>query len=183
MSDLRVALLRGINVGKAKRIAMAELRALVESLGYDNVRTLLNSGNVVFSAPTRVEDEVAAARIEQAIEKMLGITSRVTVLGPSAFAAVVRENPLVAVATDSSRLMVSVFRTEADRARLVPLTTMEWAPDQLALGARAAYLWCPSGILESRLSAALVRILGDSVTTRNWSTVSKLWALVGAPDR
>ena len=182
MSDLRVALLRGINVGKAKRIAMAELRALVESLGYGDVRTLLNSGNVVFSAPKRVDDEGAAERIELAIEDTLGITSRVTVLGASAFAAVVHENPLVAVATEPSRLMVSVFRTAAERVRLLPLTTMEWAPDQLALGSRAAYLWCPSGILESRLSAALVRILGDSVTTRNWSTVSKLWALVGTPE-
>jgi uncharacterized protein (DUF1697 family) len=183
VSDLRVALLRGINVGKAKRVAMADLRALVESLGYGDVRTLLNSGNVVFSAPERVDDEGAAKRIEQGIEGTLGITSRVIVLGPSAFAAVVHENPLVAVATDPSRLMVTVFRSAADRARLVPLTTMEWAPDQLALGTRAAYLWCPSGILESRLSVALVRMLGDSATTRNWSTVSKLWALVGPSER
>src|SRR5688572_4013562 len=76
-SEQYVALLRGINVGTAKRVAMADLRALVEGLGYQNVRTLLNSGNVVFGGPSASPGAVAA-RIERAFEGRLGFPSKVT---------------------------------------------------------------------------------------------------------
>ena len=78
MAASHVALLRGINVGTAKRVAMADLRGVLTGLGYDDVRTLLNSGNVVFSAPPRSGDP--SKRIEKEIEKKLGVSSRVTVL-------------------------------------------------------------------------------------------------------
>ena len=78
MPGRMVALLRGINVGKAKRIAMAELRAVVEGLGYGDVKTLLNSGNVVFNTPD--PDPIKTAdQIETAIARVLGVASRVTV--------------------------------------------------------------------------------------------------------
>ena len=71
-----VGLIRGINVGRAKRVAMADLRALVEGLGYGDVRTLLNSGNVVFTAP-RTTTARAAARIEEGLATQLGVPARV----------------------------------------------------------------------------------------------------------
>jgi uncharacterized protein (DUF1697 family) len=173
----QVALLRGINVGRAKRIAMADLRAVVESLGHSDVRTLLNSGNVVFaSAPARPER--LAASIEQAVERRLGVSARVTVLAGAALAEVVAENPLREVATDDSRLLVAFLRDPAAaRARLAGLASRDWGSDAFALGARAAYLWCAGGILDSDLSQAVGRLLGDGVTTRNWTTVTKLHAL------
>ena len=79
MAGRYVALLRGINVGTAKRVAMTEFRALVEKLGYSEVRTLLNSGNVVFSA-AKAEPRKAALRIQAALEGKLGISARVTVI-------------------------------------------------------------------------------------------------------
>jgi len=79
VSERRVALLRGINVGRAKRLAMADLRALVEDLGYGDVRTLLNSGNIIFTVP-RTKRGDAAARIEKAIASRLGVSARVYVL-------------------------------------------------------------------------------------------------------
>ena len=69
MAGRHVALLRGINVGTAKRVAMADLRALVEGLGYGDVSTLLNSGNVVFTVPAKAAKTSPATRIEQALEK------------------------------------------------------------------------------------------------------------------
>ena len=78
---MHVALLRGIDAGKAKRVGMAELRALCESLGYGHVQTLLNSGNIVFSAPRA--DPKAAARIEKEIASQLGVQSRVLVITAS----------------------------------------------------------------------------------------------------
>jgi uncharacterized protein (DUF1697 family) len=175
--DRYVALLRGINVGRAKRDAMADQRALVEALGYGDVRTLLNSGNVVFTAP-RTTADAAAARIEQALLARLGVASRVTVLSSATLAAVVAENPLLDVADDPSRLLVAVPASAADHARLDPLAAQSWEPEVLAIGGRVAYLWCPTGILESRAATALGTTLGDAVTTRNWATMTKLHALV-----
>src|SRR5881628_2807318 len=99
-----VALIRGINVGRAKRVAMADLRALVEDLGYGDVRTLLNSGNVVFTAPRAGRG--AADRIEKALAARLGVPARVTVLTAAELAAAISENPLREVAKDPSRLLV-----------------------------------------------------------------------------
>jgi uncharacterized protein (DUF1697 family) len=174
-----IALLRGINVGRAKRVAMADLRALVTSLGYRDVRTLLNSGNVVFTVPRTTRGDVAA-RLERAIATRLGVSSRVTVLSAAELATVVRRNPLGKIATDPSRLLVTVLANPADRARLRPLARETWAPEALALGTRVAYLWCPRGMIDSPLVAAVGRLLGDGATTRNWATITKLHALTSA---
>jgi uncharacterized protein (DUF1697 family) len=174
-----VALLRGINVGKAKRISMADLRGLVEGLGCQQVGTLLNSGNVVFSARGTTVTELAG-RMEQALPARLGVSAAVTVLTAAELSAVVAANPLVAVARDASRLLVTFPRTAADCRRLGPLTKQQWAPEQLAIGKRAAYVWCPDGILASALLPAIGRLLGDAMTSRNWSTVVKLQALAEA---
>ena len=172
-----VALLRGINVGRAKRISMADLRSLVEGLGYGDVRTLLNSGNVVFTA-SGSSGRDAAARIEKAIETELEISSRVIVLDAAALDAIVEQNPLLGVARDPSRLLVAVLRDRADRARLKPLQKQTWKPDALALGERVVYVWCADGILASKLYEAVMRSLGDAMTARNWATILKLQALV-----
>ena len=79
MGSRHVALIRGINVGRAKRVAMADLRALMESLGYGDARTLLNSGNIVFTAGREGPDRIRA-RIERAMAARLGVSARVTVL-------------------------------------------------------------------------------------------------------
>ena len=127
MASRQVALIRGINVGRAKRVAMADLRALVEGLGYGDVRTLLNSGNVVFTAP-RAAPGNAVARIEKALATDLGVSARVTVLSAKELADAVTENPLLEVANDFARLLVAVLSNPADRTKLAPLATQDWAP-------------------------------------------------------
>lgn len=177
-SYTHIALVRGINVGHARRVSMADLRALVESLGYGHVRTLLNSGNVLFTSSVTAPGD-ATTRIEQALEERLGVSARVTVLTAAELAAVVAGNPLLAVADNPSRLMVAVLANPADRTRLEPLLAQDWTPEALALGGRVAYLWCPAGVLASRLVVAVGRVLGDAVTTRNWATVTKLHIIAG----
>jgi uncharacterized protein (DUF1697 family) len=172
-----VALIRGINVGKAKRVAMSDLRALVEGLGYQDVRTLLNSGNVVFTVPAS-DRKAPATRIEKAITARLGISARVTVLTAEELAAVVACNRFGKVADDPSRLFVTVLIDPADQKRLLPLARQDWSPDILSVGARVAYLWCPKGMLESRLAETVSRLLGDGATTRNWATMMKIYALL-----
>ena len=171
-----VGLLRGINVGKAKRVAMADLRALVSGLGYRDVTTLLNSGNVVFTH-TRGPAGDTGSRLERAIATRLGVSCRVVVITAAELAAVVAENPLSAVATDPSRHLVAFMRNPSDRARLAALAGESWHPEALALGARVAYVWSPAGVLEGKLPQVIGKILGESVTVRNWATVMKIHAL------
>ncbi len=176
MAHRKIALIRGINVGRAKRVAMADLRALVEDLGYGDVRTLLNSGNVVFTTPRAAVGD-AAARIEKTLATKLGVSARVTVLTAAELAAAITDNPLLQIAGDPSRFLVAFLNNPADRSKLNPLMKQGWTAEVLAIGARVAYLWCADGILASRLLEAVSRLLGDAVTTRNWTTVMKLHAL------
>jgi uncharacterized protein (DUF1697 family) len=177
MSGRHVLLLRGINVGKAKRVAMADLRALVASLGCTDVKTLLNSGNVVC---TTSRPDGLAARVEKAMESKLGVTARVTAVSADELATIVRGNPLVDVATDPSRLLVAVLADAKDRPLLVALAKQgDWAPERMDVGKRCAYLWLPDGVIASRLAKALDKSLGDAVTSRNWTTVTKLAAMAG----
>lgn len=170
-----VGLLRGINVGKAKRVAMADLRRLVEEAGYTDVRTLLNSGNVVFRGP-RAEAARVAARLETAIEAMVGFHAHVVVLDAAELDTVVRQHTLTQ-ADNPSRLLVA-FVQDATRLRaLDALVGRDWSPEALAVGARAAYVWSPAGVLDSAAFEAMGRALGTSVTTRNWATVQKLHAM------
>jgi uncharacterized protein (DUF1697 family) len=170
-----IALLRGINVGRAKRIAMADLRTLFEALGFTDVRTVLNSGNVVFGSPKRAP-AAAAAAIEEALVQRLGVASRVTVLSAEELAVVINGNPLVAQSTDHARLIS--FILSGDQPKLLePLAKQDWGPGALAVGERAAYVWCPGGVLDSAAAARVAKLLGDNTTSRNWSTLLKLQAL------
>lgn len=173
-----VALLRGINVGKAKRVAMADLRKLVERLGYGDVRTLLNSGNVVFSAPS-ADTRKAAARIEQALLDATGVSARVVVLTAAELEAAVKGNPLLEVAADPARLLAAFLADPADRSKIEPLRARKWGREALGVGPRVAYLWCADGILKSALLEEVWRAVGGGLTTRNWATVLKLHALAG----
>ncbi len=104
------------------------------------------------------------------------------VLSAPELADAIAGNPLLTIADDPSRLLVTVLNQPADRARLNPLTRQEWAPEALAVGRRVAYLWCAGGILASPLAIAVGRVLGDAATSRNWSTMIKLHALVREAD-
>ena len=177
MVDRRAALLRGINVGTAKRVSMADLRRLFEDLGYDDVRTLLNSGNVVFTA-RKAGSPDHATRAQKAIADRLGIQSRVVVLTRREVADAVAANPLASVADHPSRLLLLACADAETMARLKPLLKERWAPEALALGKRVAYLWCARGIGVSRLWMTANRAIEDGGTARNMATMKKLLAIL-----
>jgi len=152
------ALIRGINVGTAKRVAMAELRDGIEVLGYADVHTLLNSGNVVFTSP-KDDAAKAAARIEKLLAGPLGVPARVLVLTAAEFAKIVAENRIAVGSRNPARLIVSVLFDPADRAKLTPLVKQNWGRDELALGSRAAYVWCETSQLVSEPQIAVSKAL------------------------
>jgi uncharacterized protein (DUF1697 family) len=176
-SGRRVALIRGINVGRAKRVPMADLRALMADLSYTDVQTLLNSGNVVFT-DCGTGPAAAQARIEERIASRFGIAVRVTVLTASELDTAVHGNPLLGVADNPSRLLVAFLAEPANRSLLEPLLEREWAPEALALGSRVAYVWCPDGVLQSSLNDAIGSLAGELVTARNWRTTMKIHAAI-----
>lgn len=177
-----IALLRGINVGKAKRIAMADLRGLLEALGHGQVKTLLNSGNAVFEANFKKGRSEAqelsriAAEICAAVQAHAGFHSEVIVISGQTLREAMQDNPFPAAAAQASQFLLA-FAPDADSlAALAPLQAQDWSPDQFALGQQAAYLWCSGGILESRLAKELLR--QGMCTTRNWATLGKLLELL-----
>ena len=172
-----VALLRGVNnIGSAERVSMTDLRALVEGLGFRDVRTILNSGNMVFSASNTSRGEVAT-RIEKALASRLGVKPRVTILMGSEVSAAVHGNPFVDVAVNPSHLLVMVPNASSDQCRLNPLLKKRWSPEALALGKRVAYLWCANGIGKIKLWRS-DRALEQSGTVRSIATMMRLLALV-----
>ncbi|HEU4828748.1 MAG TPA: DUF1697 domain-containing protein [Gemmatimonadales bacterium] len=174
-----IALLRGVNLGGNKKVPMAELRRLVEGLGFTDVRTLLNSGNVVFTARANAV-RTAAARIQQAVLDQLGVSSKVTVLTAEELGAILDENPIAGLCDNPSRMLVAVFAEEDARSRAVRLAEQRWEPEVMAVGKRAAYLWCVNGISAGQLGFAVDKALKTGVTARNLGTMTKLRAMAEA---
>jgi len=166
-----VALWRGINVGKAKRIAMADLKALLTELGATNVTTLLNSGNAVFDA----KKQLSADRLRAVVAERLGVDAAVVLKTAAQWHAIAAEPPFPE-AEDPSRLLVAIT---ADAAALKAAEGIVTAGDErCTVTPHAAYLWCAQGILESKAGVQLLKKLGEGGTTRNWATVQKLRALL-----
>ena len=176
-----VALLRGVNVGKSKRVPMADLRALLTGLGYTGVVTLLNSGNAVFCAakgtPAKHSADIAAAILGE-----LDVEVPVIVKSARELAAIVSGNRIRAEADQHSRFLVAFTQDAKSLAGLVAIGPLVVPPEQFDLGAHAAYLLCARGMLESRAGAALLGKASKSATTRNWATVLKLYALARGRD-
>jgi uncharacterized protein (DUF1697 family) len=172
-----VALFRGINVGKAKRIAMVDLRALLGKLGCTDVQTLLNSGNAIFAAADSADKLVGLIR--EAVLKKTGVDALVIVKSAKTMAAIVAGNALEKMATDPSRLLVA-FTNDSKALKLVAaLGDRSWGDERIHVGKHAAYLWCANGILESKAAESLLKGLAGTGTTRNWATLNKIHALLG----
>ncbi|TYB96080.1 DUF1697 domain-containing protein [Micromonospora sp. WP24] len=170
-------LLRGINLGRARRVAMADLRTLLTEEGYGNVATLLQSGNVVLDAD-RPPDELGPL-IERALEKRFGMPVEVFLRSRDELARVVARNPLAAVANDGSRYVVSFLARPPDRPVEEELAGVDLGADRYAVDGTEMYLWCPGGQRDSPLMKALGRIKGGPpATVRNWNTVEKLLAMM-----
>lgn len=171
----QIALLRGINLGSARRVAMARLREVLTEAGHGDVRTLLQSGNVVLTSrlrPDRLERE-----LERQIAAEFGFDVSVLVRTRDELADVIERDPLGHVADDPRRYMVNFLSGEPGPEVAEALAAVE-GPDQLVISGREIYSWHPNGLARSDLAKTLAdRRLGVTATARNWSTVSKLLAL------
>lgn len=173
-------LLRGINVGRAKALAMDDLRDVLTGLGYTGVRTYLRSGNAVFSSGDG-QPGALAATIEQAIADRLGMNVRCLVRTGAELRAVIGANPLRDVATNGSRLVAHFLSASPDPARLAAADPRDLDPGRIQLGDRVIYQWCPDGISQApNITEFVDRNLDVVATGRNWNTVTKLSSLLAA---
>jgi len=163
-----VGLLRGVNVGGRNKVSMAELRALVESLGYREVRTFIQSGNVIFAA----DGPVTAKALESAIAVKFNISVAVVLRTPGELEQVLRENPFTGA--DPSNLHVG-FMTQRPSAEVVAaLDHDRFLPELFAVIGAELYLWLPDGMARTKLPGYLDRQLRTPTTIRNWRTLNKL---------
>ena len=172
----QIVLLRGINLASKRRVGMSDLRDLLESEGHEDVRTHLQSGNVVLSSP------LSPRRLETALERLLrkrfGFDVRVLVRTRAELKKVVERDPLGDVATNGSRYLVSFLSKKLPAKIARELEGADIAPEQVVVDGREIYGWHPTGVQRSKLA----RLLGDerlgvTATTRNWNTVTKLLEL------
>ena len=171
-------MLRGINLGPTRRVPMADLRALFGEAGYEDVRTYVQSGNVVLESTAKpAELEREAARL---ITERFGFDVPVVVRTARQLAAVVKLNPLGDVADNPKRYQVSfcAAKPDADTVRALKEAAVE--PERVAFHGREIYAWHPEGVARSKLWNALAgKGLGVTATARNWTTVTTLLEMAG----
>ena len=160
-----VALLRGINVGRAKRVSMADLREVFTGLGYGDVRTVLQSGNVVFTAD-RAPGVRAVSAIEKALHASTGVQASVLLLAAADVASIAAANPLRDTSTDPSRAFVTFLSRPVDPSAVPAVDAEVLAPEVMVVAERAIYQWCPDGSLATKVPPTWWKRLDQVVTTR-----------------
>jgi uncharacterized protein (DUF1697 family) len=175
-----VALLRGINLGPKRRIAMADLRELLAEAGFEDPRTHLQSGNVIVG--TRKRPDTVARELERSLSKRFGFDVDVVARTAAELAAIVAHDPFAGVATDPKRYGVAFLDAEPDPKRLEQLLARDFSPELLHAHGRELYTWHPDGFQRSQLFRAVGdQQLARGATMRNWNTVLALNELASAP--
>jgi uncharacterized protein (DUF1697 family) len=165
-----------VNLGRERRVNMAALRELLDAQGHGNVRTYLQSGNVV------LESTLTAPKLEHALERQLveglGFEVDVLVRSGAELSKILAANPLRALAKDPSRYLVTFLRRAPDRSLIRRLEAGQASPERVVAVGRELFSWHPGGIGRSELAKLLQpKKLGMAASARNWRVVEKLESL------
>jgi uncharacterized protein (DUF1697 family) len=176
-----VALLRGINLARTRRIAMADLREALTAGGYADVRTHLQSGNVVLT--TDQAPDAAARDLETRIAERFGFDVDVLVRTADELAEVVAANPLGEFATDGSKHFVAFLSGAPDSDAVAAIAERDFGDERFTAIGREIYVWCPDGLRDCGVMKAIAdrRLAVATATVRNWNTVAKLLELARPP--
>ena len=171
-----VALLRAVNLGQHGKLQMTDLRTVLNGLGFEDVQTIVQTGNAIFQAPGEAED--IEARIEAALARELALKTPVMVRTAAQWAAVIAANPYPQMARDDpAHLVVMALKATPDAERLAELRAAIKGAETAELNGAEAYLTYPDGIGDSKLTSAMIeRKLGVTGTARNWNTALKIAA-------
>jgi uncharacterized protein (DUF1697 family) len=169
-------LLRGINLGPRNRVAMPALRELLTGAGFKDVRTYVQSGNVVLGSGASPEN--VARKCARAISSELGLEIDVVVRTRDELAEVVARNPLKEIAANPKRYQVSFLSAELADDVIAKLESVRVEPERFTVIGREVYAWHPDGVARSKLWTSLAgKGLGVTATSRNWTTVTTLLSM------
>lgn len=168
-----IALFRGINVGGNNLLPMKELRALLEKLDAENVKTYIQSGNAVFQHATKDVDQLAE-RISVAIKESYGFAPRVLLLDIAAIEKAAALNPFPEADAEPKTLHLYFLTASPQNPDIALLDSLKQDKEQYKLMDNVFYLYAPDGIGRSKLAERVEKALGVAVTARNWRTVGKI---------
>jgi len=169
-----ISLIRGINVGGRKRVGMADLVQLCQSLGFTNVRTYLRSGNVLFESPHGNPGQLSAM-IGEKMSREFGFPVKVILRTSEELRSIIANNPLAKEGLEADKLHVAFLSGIPPEAFPENMMKGHDGPDRYVIAAREVYLSCPNGYGRTKFSTSFFeKKLGVAATTRNWKTVTTL---------
>ena len=174
-----ISILRGINVSGQKKIKMADLKSLYELLGFQNVVTYIQSGNVIFDAAVKNKTDLKA-RIEETIEEKYKFHVSVEIRTNREIEDIIKNNPFgsINLVEDGTKILVTFLSTKPAEVKVSDIQKCVVAPEKLLVRGKEVYLYCPNGYGKSKLSNTFFEHkLGVEATTRNWKSVHKLYEL------
>jgi len=176
-----ISLLRGINVGGSKRILMADLKKLYEDLGFSQVSTYIQSGNVLFTADEKKTGSQLSAAIEKAILKQLGFEVPVITLSVEEVKHLLEKNPFsVESGIDPEKIHLTIFHAPPDFSSFGVSDSDKFLPDRFISLGQAVYIYCPNGYGKTKLNNHFFESqLKINATTRNLRTLSILFEMAG----
>jgi uncharacterized protein (DUF1697 family) len=172
-----IALFRGINVGGSNTLPMVELVEILSSLGGEDIKTSIQSGNAVFLYPGG-DAAGLAEKISRAVEQRRGFTPQVLILNPENLERAMAGNPFSQAVSDPSSLHLGFLAAKPINVDMDKLESLKAESEQFHLTADVFYLFAPDGVGRSRLAAGVEKILDVPMTDRNWKTVCKIKELV-----
>lgn len=174
-----IGLLRGVNVGGKNRMSMAQLIARLESIGCTDVRTYIQSGNVVFDSPVKYKATLSR-KIVHVIENSFGFRADCVLLTPTQFLAAIENNPFFHAKSAPKSVHFFFLNSTPTKPDLDAMASLATDTEQYRLVAEVFYLYAPDGIGRSKLAASAEKKLGVSATARNYNTVEAISRLLAS---
>lgn len=166
---------RGINVGARNRVPMAELRAALEDVGFEDVVTILQSGNVIVTHPGNADADAVGQEVAAVIAKRFGVDVPCLTRSADELKTIATLDPLRDTATDGSKYLVTFLSEEPAATAVEEFGTVDVAPEVVHVHGREVYVWTPEGVKAMKHSySALEKRFGCHATARNWNTLEKI---------
>lgn len=174
--DKKIAILRGINVGGKRKILMADLKLIFEYLGFLNITTYIQSGNVIFNSETKLTDNQIIEKIENAINNKYGFSVPLIVKSAKEIEESIKENPFYQENNpDINKLHLTLLKEKPTNENLLKTKTYNYEPDKFAINGKNVFVFCEGKYHQSKLTNNFFENkLKVPATTRNWKTVLKL---------
>ncbi len=174
----KIAILRGINVGGRRKILMADLRAMLEAMNFSNVKTYIQSGNVIFDAEGKTDNITLAKNIAKAITEKFGFDVPVIVRTTKEWAQSVKQNPFYKDGVDISHLHLTFLSEAPKEEEKQNAESYNYEPDKFVIQGKDVFIYCEGKYHKSKLTNNFFeKKLKVNATTRNWKTVLKLLEL------